>query len=255
MSTGYHSVVFGPFKNPRSGATLGVNPLPGPSGECPKGCEICASGTADGQPLVSRLDKPPSAGTVVTGAARRIIELSKGGDKVASIIVGGDHEPTLHPHFLEITENLRDLRNKWFSKAKLCVEITAPHMDTRDLIHALQIYDRPLLNFSWGSGRLFTSMTKGTAEQYKDLIEVGAALDKLVVNATFISTNGTEKEITSFLRKLDELTPAEVIVGTVPSSSKSPKPLADSRLEKIAATIGEKTGVPVKAYSSDKQIA
>ena len=254
MSTGYHSVVYGPFKTPRTGSTLGVNPLPGPSGDCPKGCEICASGTADGQPIVSRLDKPPSAGTVVTGAARRIIELSKGGDKVATIIVGGDNEPTLHPHFLEITENLRDLRSKWFSKAKLCVKISAPHMGTRDLIHALQIYDRPLLQFSWGSGRLFSSMTKGSSDEYKNLIEVGSALDKLVVDACFVSTNSTEKEVNSFLRKLDELSPAEVIVGTVPSSSKSPKPLADSRLEKIAGIIAEKTGVPVKAYNSDKQL-
>ena len=29
MSTGYHSVVYGPFKTPRTGSTLGVNPLPG----------------------------------------------------------------------------------------------------------------------------------------------------------------------------------------------------------------------------------
>jgi hypothetical protein len=192
---------------------------------------------------------------VVTGAARRIIELSKAGDKVATILVGGDHEPTMHPSFLEITENLRDLRNKWFNKSTLAVRITQPVMETRDVIHALQIYDRPMMRFAWGSARLFSSMTKGSADDYKRLIEVGTALDKLVVDACFVSANSTEKELTSLQRKLEELQPAEVLVSTVPTSSKSPKPLADAKLEKIAATLAEKTGLPVKAYSADKQLA
>lgn len=255
MSTGYHSVVFGPTKTPHLGTVLEVNPIPGPRGECPKDCEACATGTADGEPILSRPDRPPSAGVVVTGAARRIIELSKAGEKVTTILVAGDHEPTMHPSFLEITENLRDLRNKWFNKSTLAVRITQPVMETRDVIHALQIYDRPLMRFAWGSARLFSSMTKGSADDYKRLIEVGTALDKLVVDACFVSTNSTEKELTSFQRKLEEIKPAEVLVGTVPPSSKSPKPLPDAKLEKIAATLAEKTGLSVKAYSADKQLA
>ena len=255
MSTGLHSVVFGPFKSPQLGTTLGINPIPGPKGDCPKDCEICATGTPDGEPVVSRPDKPPSPGVVVTGAARRIIELSKGGEKVAALLVAGDHEPTLHPSFLEITENLRDLRAKWFPKTPLCVAVRAPNVGTRDLLHALQIYDKPLLRFAWGSARVFTAMTKGTPAEYKTLVEVGAALDRLVIDACFVAENSSEKELLAFIRKLEELHPAEILVSTVGPGVKGQKPLPESRLEKIAAAIGEKSGVPVRAYSSEKQLA
>jgi wyosine [tRNA(Phe)-imidazoG37] synthetase (radical SAM superfamily) len=255
MSSGLHSVVFGPFKSPKLGVSLGINPIPGPKAGCPKDCEICATGSPDGEPALSRVDKPPSAGVVVTGAARRIIEHSKAGEKLAAIVVCGDHDPTLHPNFLEITENLRDLRNKWFPKTALCVEVRTPNVSTRDLVHALQIYDKPLLRFSWGSARLFTAMTKGTAAQYKTLIEVGAALDKLVIDACFAGENATDKEVLAFARKLEELHPAEILVGTVPAGTKGQKPLSDSRLEKIAALLAEKHSVPVRSYSFEKQLA
>jgi wyosine [tRNA(Phe)-imidazoG37] synthetase (radical SAM superfamily) len=256
MSTGLHSVVYGPFKSPQLGITLGINPIPGPKSDCPKDCEVCATGSPDAEPIVSRPDKPPSAGVVVTGAARRIIGLSKAGEKLAALLVAGDHEPTLHPNFLEITENLRDLRGKWFPKTPLCVAVRTPHVETRDLVHALQIYDKPLLRFSWGSARTFTAMTKGTPAEYKTLVEVGAALDRLVVDACFVAENSTDKELSAFIRKLEELHPTEVLVGTVGAGARGgQKPLTESRLEKIAATIGEKGGFPARAHSAEKQVA
>jgi wyosine [tRNA(Phe)-imidazoG37] synthetase (radical SAM superfamily) len=255
MSSGYHSVVYGPVPSRRFGKSLGINPIPSPKDGCPKDCVYCETGTPDGEPVAGRVGKAPSAGVVVTSAARRIIELSKGGEKIASILVAGNNEPTMHPGLQEITENLRTLRDKWFPKADLCLLSETPDVETPDLAHSLSLYDKAAVRFEWGSGRLFTSMTKRTAEEYKALIELLTAAERFVVQAVFITTNSTQKEITSWIRKLEEIRPAEVQVLTVPASSKSPKPLAASKLEKIAATVTEKTGIPATAFASEKQTA
>jgi len=255
MSSGYHSVVYGPVSSRRFGKSLGINPVPSLKEGCPKDCVFCDTGTPDGEPVGGRAGKAPSAGVVVTSAARRIIELSKGGEKIASILVSGNNESTLHPGLQEITENLRILRDKWFPKADLCLLSEEPAAGAPDLAHTLSLYDKAAVRFEWGSARLFTSMTKRSAEDYKALLTLLGDTDRFVVQAVFVSSNATQKEITSWIKKLEELRPAEVQVLTVPASSKSPKPLASAKLEKIAETVTEKTGIPATAYSEEKQPA
>ena len=59
---------------------------------------------------------------VVTSSARRLIDLSKGGEKVETIaVIGSEADPASHPDLREITENLRILRTKWFPRAKLAL--------------------------------------------------------------------------------------------------------------------------------------
>ena len=129
MSTApYHPVVFGPYKSRRVGQSLGINPAPSPREGCPKDCVYCGGAEDGAAPIINRVSQAPSAGVIVTSAARRIIDMSKGGEKLACITLSGNNEPTMHPHLLEITENLRDLRNKWFPKAKLCLISDIPHL-------------------------------------------------------------------------------------------------------------------------------
>ena len=255
MSSGYHSVVYGPFSSRRFGKSLGINPIPSPKGDCPKGCLYCETGTPDGEPVAGRAGKAPSAGVVVTSAARRIIEMSKAGEKLASITVAGNNDPTLHPGLKEITENLRILRDKWFSKADLCLLSEKPAAGAPGLAHALSLYDKAAVRFEWGSGRTYSAMTGRTGEDYKALIELLGSMERFTVQAVFITANATEKEVVSWIRKIEEVRPSEIQVLTVPASKRSPKPLAPNRLENIAARVTEKTGIPATVFASQKQTA
>ena len=151
---------------------------------------------------------------------------------------------------------MRDLRNKWFPKADLCLLSHEPGFEVPGLAHALTIYDKPVFEFSWGSGKTFTSMTGRPAADYKALIELCSGLEKLVVQAVFITANATEKEVTSWIRKIEEIQPREIHVMTVPAvRGKSPKPLAAKRLETIAERVGEKTGIATTVISGETQPA
>ncbi len=259
MSSGYHSVIYGPIKSRVLGQSLGVNPVPSPREGCPSPCIYCDTGTPGAEPVVGRASGMPSAGVVVTGAARRIIELSKGGDKVASIVVAGNGEPTRHAGLREITENLRDLRNKWFPKAVLHLQSCKPFLDTPSLAHTLGIYDKPVIDFGWGSGRTFRSATGGTGADYKRLIELCASLDKLVVRAVFVTggpDNSTEKEVSSWVRKIGEIQPREIQVTTIPAvRGKKPKPVTPKKLAAIAEWVGEETGITTAVVSDEARLA
>jgi wyosine [tRNA(Phe)-imidazoG37] synthetase (radical SAM superfamily) len=259
MSNGYHSVVYGPIKSRHLGQSLGINPIPGPRQNCPSPCVYCDTGTPDGEPVISRAGKLPSAGVVVTAAARRIIEMSKGGDKITSITVAGNGDPTLHPRILEITENLRDLRNKWFPKASLNLISRAPSFDSPNLARALSIYDKPIFEFSAGSAKTYTALTRRSGAQYKALVELCTGLSKLVVQAVFVTggpDNSTEKEIASWIRKLEEIQPREIQITTVPTvRGQKPKPLTAKKLEAIAEQVGEKTGLATSVVASETQQA
>ena len=125
----FHSVVYGPLKTRRLGIALGINPVPTATGNCLPDCVFCKTGQADAVPIVARINSVPSAGVIVTAAARRIIGMSKASEKIVCIVLSGNLDPTRHHQLLTITENLRDLRNKWFPKADLAILTDGTNLD------------------------------------------------------------------------------------------------------------------------------
>ena len=260
MSTApYHPVVFGPYKSRRFGQSLGINLAPSPREDCPKDCVYCEGPDSSG-PIINRISQAPSAGVIVTSAARRIIEMSKGGDKLAGITISGNNEPTMHAALLEITDNLRALRNKWYPKAKLSILSNHPCLETPDLVHALEIYDQPVVRFEWGSAKTFTAMTKRPGTELKELIEFLSGLERLVVQASFVQggpENSTDKEVKSWIRKISEIAPTEIQVLTIPDPGrgKKPRPVTDAKLKTIATQVHEATEIPTTAYSAAGKLA
>src|SRR5262249_32866891 len=83
-------ILKGPQKSERLGAVLGID-----------------LGYSETALSVSRENRMPRASVVITTAARTIIRLSKGGEKIESIAaIGSEIDPTAHPDFREITGNL-----------------------------------------------------------------------------------------------------------------------------------------------------
>lgn len=261
MSTApYHPVVFGPYKSRRVGQSLGINPSPSPREDCPKDCVYCGGSNDGAAPIINRISQAPSAGVIVTSAARRIIGMSKGGEKLACITLSGNNEPTMHPHLLEITENLRDLRNKWFPKAKLCLMADIPHLDTPDLTHAIEIYDFPVLRFEWGSAKTFGAMTGRPGTELKGLVEFYSSLEHFIVQARFVTgspENSSDKEVAAWIRKIAEIGPdsVQVLTGSNVSKGKKTKPLTDAKLKAIAERVTEKTEIPATAYGASGKLA
>jgi len=229
----------GPLKSGRLGATLGVD-----------------LGSQDMALAVSRENRMPRASVVVTTAARHIIRISKAGEKIETIAVyGSAADPTLHPAFREITENLRDLRNKWFAKAKLCLVLDEPRLEDPLLRHVLGIYDRVYLRMDWGTAKTFAAMTGRKSTEFANYLDNLSHVEHLVVQARFVRgdvDNSTEAEVKAWIKKLAEIKPREVaILNSDNKGGKKSRVAPKSRLAEIAAEVTEKTGIPVNIVTGD----
>jgi wyosine [tRNA(Phe)-imidazoG37] synthetase (radical SAM superfamily) len=235
-------IASGPLKNERLGTVLGID-----------------LGSQDQTLAVSRDNRMPRAAVVVTTAARQLMRLSKAGDRLDTVCVYGSKlDPTLHPRFKEVTENLRDLRNKWFQRSKLVLMSTEPHVGPREVRVSLGIYDRVHLRVEGGTTKSFAALSGRKPTDLAQIIESLLGLENIVVETRFFrgSTDTTTPgEVRGWLKRLSEINPREVqilVSGKRGSAKTDPRPAPRSIVEKIAADAGEKLGVPVALFSDDE---
>jgi wyosine [tRNA(Phe)-imidazoG37] synthetase (radical SAM superfamily) len=257
MSTApYHAIVYGPIKLPRLGITLGVNPVPTQREGCASDCVYCKTGVAASVPIISRIKGLPSSGVVVTSAARKLIEMQRAGEKIETLAVTGDMDPTGHGHLLEISENLRDLRNKWFPKADLVLLSESRALTCPELRAVCTIYDEPVFRFDWGTAKTYETFRPGAELEYKTVFERLAQIDRVILQASFVQgalDNSSDKELTVWLKKVEELRPREVHITTPEGTRKGVKPVSASRLEEIAAKVTERTGTATVVVAETAQ--
>lgn len=198
----------------------------------------------------SRAGRYATQAVVVTAAARRIIELSKGGEKLQNIVVAGDKDPTLNPDFREISENLRELCNKWFARAKMCVISPTPRVEDPDVRQGLVCYDRALVRLEAGTQKTYAALSGDAAKNFKPLVEGLANLDlsNIVVQACFVRgavDNSTDNEVRAWLRYLAGIKPAAVEIWTLakPDADRKTKGITKTRMGEIVEMISEKLGV------------
>jgi len=210
--------------------------------------------------VVERGSSIPRASIIVTTLARNVIHLSKEGHKLDHIVVmGSDGPPTEHPDLREITENLRTLRDKWFSRAKLTLISDGLDFDSPDLRQTLLAYDKLIQDYHWGTAKVFQSMTGEKGTVLGHLTRNLNYFERLIVQAHFTgasSGNGTDSEVKNWLKKLTELRPMEVhlVEGPPTTSGKKPRAATQNQLQKIADQVTEKTGLAVTIFEEETML-
>lgn len=235
-------IASGPLKNERLGTVLGID-----------------LGSQDQTLAVSRDNRMPRAAVVVTTAARQLMRLSKAGDRLDTVCVYGSKiDPTLHPKFKEVTENLRDLRNKWFQRSKLVLMSAEPHVGPREVRVSLGIYDRVFLRVEGGTTKSFAALSGRKPAEFAQIIENLLGLENIVVETRFFRGSPdttTPSEVRGWIKRLSEINPREVqiLVSNKRGGAKTdPRPAPKTVVEKIAADAGEKLGVPVALFTDDE---
>ena len=174
-----------------------------------------------------------------------------------SIVLSGNLDPTRHHQLLTITENLRDLRNKWFPKADLAILTDGSNLEPADNRRALQISDMPILRFEWGTVKTFSAMTGRKADDLKALATHLTGMDRLILSATFVQggpDSSVDAEVKTWIKRVEELRPKEVQVQTIDNPkgrASKPRAVPVSRLEQIAAQLTEKTGIATTVLAEE----
>ncbi len=228
-------VVLGPLDHPRFGRCLVVRP------------------TIESV----RAHRFPTQAVVITAVARKLIELVRATEKVQALLVeGGVQEPTRHPEFHQISENLRELLDKHFPKAVLCLVAEATPLDSPQIRHALTFYDQPVLRLDAGTQKTWAALTGANPKAFRGVVESLGRLsnERLIVQTRFVRgeiDNSNETEVKAWLRQISEIRPAQVHI-TTPSKAKGKKeiPVTKTRMSQIAELVTSKTGIPVEVSTS-----
>lgn len=203
-----------------------------------------------------RANRFPTQAIVVTAVARKLIELVRTGDKIQALVVeGGNDNPTKHPEFHHICENLRQLLDKHFSKALLCLVTDATVLDSPNLRHGLTFFDRTILRLDAGTQKTWAALTGSSPKQFRGVVESLGRLgtERIIVQTRFVRgevDNSSEAEVKAWIRQLTEIRPLGVHI-TTPAKAKGKKeiPITKSRMNQIAELVTTKTGIPVEVVN------
>jgi wyosine [tRNA(Phe)-imidazoG37] synthetase (radical SAM superfamily) len=199
----------------------------------------------------TRPDRYPTQAVIITNAARKLIDLSKAGERLDSIVVQGDLDPTLHPEFGEISGNLRELCRKWFSKSQLVLYAQAARLSDPLVRHALLAYHTVVLRLDTATQKTFKALTGREGNDLKALVEHMEHLDhrNLVVRANFVRgtvDNSTDAEVKTWIKTLTGVKPALVQLETPARQVEGVKPVTKTRLGEIAEQVAQKLGCQVE---------
>lgn len=138
-STSLHgSPIFGPVHSRRLGVSLGVNLMPGDGKLCSFDCIYCECGlNGERTPCTPR----PSRTLVAEALERVLAQRREEGLPLHTITFSGNGEPTLHPQFPGIIDDVLRLRTAYFPEAKVSVLSNATMVHRQEIRDALMKVD------------------------------------------------------------------------------------------------------------------
>ena len=236
--------------------------LSGPSPTEPWGRTLRLDlGALDATLAISRDNRLPRASVVVTLAAQELMRLSKAGEKVQTIlVVGSEVDPTRHPGFREISENLRALRTKWFPRAKLTLISNDPDLSDAEVRIAIGSYDRPVIRMEYGTVKTFQKLTGHKTTELSAMVKQLSTVERLTVRAQFVRgdvDNSTDNEVRGWIKRLQDLEPQEVLISTPPPRKRKglPQGIPATRLQEIVERVSEEVGATVTVVEDESLVA
>ena len=128
----YPSPIFGPVHSRRLGISLGINLLPADGKVCSFNCIYCECG-------LNQSHRPtlpmPTRQEVALKLEEKLQAMTASGQLPDVLTFAGNGEPTCHPHFPEIIDDVIRLRNQYCPQAKVSV------LSNSTMIHRPEVHD------------------------------------------------------------------------------------------------------------------
>lgn len=138
----FHDTIFGPIHSRRLGTSLGVNLSPRDGKVCSFDCLYCEAGFNAQGPGTSGL---PSRAEVRAQLRARLQVMHDAGEPLNVITFSGNGEPTLHPDFEGIVDDVIALRDEFYPDVKISVLTNSTRLGSEAVCRALRKVDNNIL--------------------------------------------------------------------------------------------------------------
>ncbi len=254
----FDDIVFGPLKSRRFGISLGINLLPANLKVCSFNCIYCECGLTKPNPAVkSKLFKPEQ---IRFSLEERFKALQKEHIYPDSLTFAGNGEPTLHPQFATIVDDVVKLRDTYFPRARVTVLSNATLLHKASVREALYKIDGNVLKLDAGTQATFNQINRPSkAIILEDIVSRLCDFDGHVIIQTMFLRgilngnavdNTTEAEISAWLGHLGRIRPQLVMI--YPIDRRTPvenlEKITPEELETIATRV-KQIGINAEVYN------
>jgi wyosine [tRNA(Phe)-imidazoG37] synthetase (radical SAM superfamily) len=252
----FEQIIFGPIRSRRLGISLGVNLLPVNKKHCTFNCIYCECGWT--QPPDACVTFPKRE-EIKASLEQKLSEMQRKNAMLDSITYAGNGEPTIHPDFLNITDDIIELRNKYYPDAKISLLSNTSRAAKPGIKEALLKIDQPILKLDAGTEETFRLLNNpgikiSLSEIIESLVEFNG---KAIIQTLFIKgiyegksvDNTSEEEVGAWLGHLEKIKPRLVMI--YPIARETPiaglEVVSPQKLFEIAHRV-EQLGIATEVY-------
>ena len=240
----FHSTVYGPIHSRRLGMSLGINLMPNDGKICSFDCLYCEAGfNAQG----AGKDGVPSRETVKRQLKHKLEEMKEQGQTLDVITFSGNGEPTLHPEFKKVVEDVLRLRNQYFPNAKVSVLSNSTMAGKPAVADALRKVDNNILKLDSAMPRTFRVLNRPVSPNclpegvIADLKQFGGqcVVQTIMVRGEYNGErvdNTTDDELDALLSAYLQIRPREVMLYSIDrkTPAENLEKVSKEELERIA---------------------
>jgi wyosine [tRNA(Phe)-imidazoG37] synthetase (radical SAM superfamily) len=243
----FDDFVFGPIKSRRLGSSLGINLLSVNQKVCNFDCIYCECGET--KPLTKEKSVFVAKKELFELLTAKLIQCRQENTPIDTITFAGNGEPTLHPHFFAIVQNVIELRNTYFPKAAIAVLTNGYSLDKKRVEEALTLVDKAIVKLDAGEDHLLklVDRPKGNLSLNRLIKNIQRFPGNLIIQSMFLKglvgdiafDNSTGRAINQWLIKIERLHPSEVMLYSLDRDTpiKSLELIPKVTLERIAKRV------------------
>lgn len=214
----YSSPIFGPVKSRRLGISLGINLLPADGKWCSFDCLYCECGlNAERKPKLPL----PTREEVSKALESKLLEMQQEGALPDVLTFAGNGEPTMHPHFPEIVDDVIELRNKYCPKAKVSVLTNSTQIMKPRVFEALKQVDNNITKLDTVNPTYIYKVDRpqGNYDVEQIINRLKEFQGHCIIQTMFMEgegvSNTSDDYVLPWLDKVCEIAPSMVMIYTV----------------------------------------
>lgn len=218
----YPSPIFGPVHSRRLGISLGINLQPADGKVCSFDCIYCECGfNEDHRPTLPL----PTREEVARKLEATLQQMKEDGQLPDVLTFAGNGEPTCHPHFAEIIDDVISLRNQYCPQAKVSV-LSNSTMIHRPAVHdALMKVDNNILKLDTIDPVYINKVDRpnGTYDVNQIIERLKAFNGHVIIQTMFMRgqcqgesvDNTGEEYVATWLEAVKDIKPQQVMIYTI----------------------------------------
>ena len=251
----FGSTVFGPIHSRRLGISLGINLSPNDGKLCSFDCLYCEAGYNAQGKGTSGL---PSRQQVKDQLQEKLSSMKANGETLDVITFSGNGEPTLHPDFPDIINDVLALRNEYFPDAKVSVLTNSTKIFKPEVAEALKKVDNNILKLDSAIEETMQLIDRPASPSFS----VRKVVDSLkqfkgtgIIQTMFLRgehdgqpiDNTDPREVEALIKAYKEIQPREIMIYSIDRSTPEEKlkKVSGKELEDIGKKIERETGIKV----------